>query len=397
MTTGAAQQQGDTPPADPLAGWVAAVADRWPPRDAEGWDQVGLHVGDAATDTVSGVLVSLDVTAAVLDEARERGANLVVAHHPLLFSPLRRLTPDTASGRLALQAARQGIAVLAAHTNVDKAADGTSHPAARVLGLTDLAPIQPLDDTPAQVKLVTFTPHADTDAVLRAMAAAGAGTIGDYTECAFLSPGTGTFRPGAAADPHIGTPGEREQVQEHRLEVILPAVALPDVVAALRDAHPYEEVPVDVYPTVPVPDEGPARGLGLVGRLPAPTPLREVAHTLAEGLPFPSLRLATDDPDRAVTTVAVCGGSGDSLIGDLLRRREPVDVFVTADLKHHPTLDALTMGLSLIDAGHFATEDPAMDVVAATLADTAAERGLTAPVHRSTTTTDPWTDWRPTP
>ena len=391
MTTGTGQQQGD-----PLHAWVDLVAELWPPRDAEGWDQVGLHVGDPARDVVTGVLVSLDVTPAVLDEARERDADLVLAHHPLLFGPLRRLTPDTASGATALQAARQGCAVLAAHTNVDKAADGTSHPAARALGLLDLRPLEPMPAPapPSQVKLVTFTPHAATDGVLQAMAAAGAGRIGDYTECAFTTPGTGTFRPGADSDPHIGTPGAREQVAEDRLEVILPAAALPDVVAALRRAHPYEEVPVDVYPTVPAPpvDPPPARGLGLVGTLPAPTRLRDVARTLAEGLRFPSLRLAADDPDRLVTTVAVCGGAGDSLIDEAIEAG--AEVFVTADLKHHPALDALTMGLALVDAGHFATEDPAMDVVARTLTDAAHDAGLTAPVLRSTTSTDPWTTWR---
>ncbi|MGI9018957.1 MAG: Nif3-like dinuclear metal center hexameric protein [Euzebya sp.] len=372
------------------------MARLYPHRDAEGFDQVGLHIGDPDHDRVSGVLVSLDVTQAVLDEAREVGANLIIAHHPLLFSPLQRLTPTTASGRLALMAVRQGCAVLAAHTNVDKAADGTSYPAARLLGLTDLRPIRPVLPDPAEelVKIVTFVPGAHTEAVIRAMATHGAGVIGDYTECAFTQPGTGRFRPGAGTTPAIGSPGEPQQVAEDRVEMVLRRKHMDAVLNHLRDIHPYEEVPCDLYPLITAAPP-PSRGLGLIGTLPRPLTLAAIARTLATGLPASHLRLATEDPDRQVRTVAVCGGAGDSLIRDLLGAdgKPTVDVFITGDLKHHPVLDALCMGLSLIDAGHFATENPAMDDVVTNLEHHREWLELTAPIHRSTIATDPWVGW----
>ncbi len=382
---------------DPLGRWCAALDDAYPPVHAESWDAVGLHVGDRLGDRVTGVLVTLDVTEAVLDEAAGLGADLVGAHHPLLFGPLARLTPTTAPGRLALRAARQGVAVLAVHTNVDKAVDGTSHPAADVLALQERRPLQPLAPDPgdAPTKIVTFAPTDATDAVIRAMAAAGAGVIGDYTECAFTTPGTGTFRPGDATDPHVGTRGQREFVAEDRSEVVAPRRHVPAIRAALAEAHPYEEVPIDLYPLVADPSPS-AMGLGVRGRLPDPLPLAEVARRLADGLPSPHLRLAATDPAATATTVAICGGSGDSLIEAVLDAdgRATVDVFVTGDLKHHRTLDALTLGLPLIDAGHFATEDPAMDGVVAALEARRDDFGLTAPIHRSCVVTDPWTDWR---
>ena len=384
---------------DPLGAWMRGLSALYPPADAEAWDQVGLHVGDPTRDTVTGVLVALDVTEAVLDEADDLGADLLVVHHPLLFSPLRRLTPETASGRLALRAARQGCAILAAHTNVDKAADGTSHPAAAVLGLVDRRPIQPLPP-PGRVKVITFVPTEHTDVVIDAMAAAGAGVIGDYTGCAFTTAGSGRFEPGDNADPHIGTRGQTEHVVEDRIEMEAPRDRVTHVLAALRQSHPYEQVAVDVVPLLDVGPLGASRGLGLIGRLPEPRSLAEVASALADGLPSPHLRLAAvdDDPTHEVTTVAICGGAGDSFIGSVIGAdgRPTVDLFVTGDLKHHPTLDALTMGLSLIDAGHFATENPAMDDVATHLRAQAATMGLTAPVHRSTLATDPWTDWNRT-
>lgn len=385
---------------DLLQRWVDALAAIYPPADAEEWDQVGLHVGDPVGDLVTGVLVSLDVTPAVLDEARQRHADLVIAHHPLLFTPLRRLTPHTPPGRLALRAARQGCGVLVAHTNLDQAAQNTSHPAAAVLDLTSLRPVRPLstDRTTGAVetgtvKIVTFVPRADTDAVVTAMAAAGAGQIGDYSECAFTTPGTGRFRPGPGADPHIGTHGRRQDVPEDRVEMVMRRGDIAAVVANLIAAHPYEEVPYDLYPLVTAPGEPSPKGLGLIGDLPQPVSLRAVADRLAHGLPAPGLRLAADDPSREVRTVAVCGGAGADLIDDLVPAGGPplAEVFVTGDLRHHRALDALAMGLALIDAGHFATENPAMDTVVAALDGQREPFGLTAPIMRSAVLTDPWT------
>jgi dinuclear metal center YbgI/SA1388 family protein len=378
----------DAAGADGLGDWVGLLHDRYPPAHAEGWDAVGLHVGDLRADTVRGVLVSLDVTMAVLDEAEQLRCDLLIAHHPLLFRPLARLTADTAPGRLALHAARRGIAIAAAHTNLDKAIPGTSHPAAVALRLQDLAPLERVEPD-SRVKLVTFAPRDHTSQVRRALAEAGAGVIGDYDACSFASPGTGTFRPGDDSDPFVGDRGALTEVEEDRIEVVLPAHASDDVLAALRQAHPYEEVPVDLYPLLPAAPS--PLGLGLVGDLPAPTPLDELASTLAEALDNPLVRLAAADRTRPVRRVAVVGGSGSSLID--VARRAGADVLVTGDVGHHVALDAVTMGLSIIDAGHWGTEQPAMAAAADDLETAARDRGLTAAVHRSSVRTDPWTDW----
>lgn len=385
----------NNPQGDWLDRWCVALATGYPHADADGWDQVGLHIGDPGQDVVTAVLVSLDVTEAVLDEAQGLDANLVIAHHPLFFSPLPRLTPHTAAGRIALTAVRQGCAVLAAHTNLDRAADGTSHPAAEVLGLTDRRPIKPVapDQADELVKIVTFVPADDTDNVITALSLDGAGRIGDYTECAFVTRGTGQFRPGEDTSPHLGTPGQLAHVTEDRVEMVMRYQDIDAVLYHLRKAHPYEEVPYDLYPLIQEPPPPAEKGLGVIGTLPYPRSLSDVAADLAQKLPAPTLRLATHDPDQQVRTVAICGGAGDGLIDHLIPDLGPpvADVFITGDLKHHRALDALTMGLSLIDAGHFATENPAMDQVVATLERSRDDFELTAPIHRSQLTTDPWT------
>lgn len=384
---------------DRIADWVALVDASYPERDAEGWDQVGLQVGDPA-DPVTGVLVCLDVTDATLDEARDRGAELLLAHHPLLFRPLGRLTPATASGRLALRAARDGTGVLAAHTNLDVAVPGTTDPIAAALGLVDVRPLVPRPpDADPGVKLVTFVPVGDTARVLAAMSAAGAGRVGDYDEVSFRTTGTGSFRPGPGAHPTIGARGVGTDVVEDRLEVLVPTPFLGGVVAALRDAHPYEEVAWDAFPRLPDPvaavaavAAGRGRGLGLVGRLPAPLPLSAVADALAGGLPSPHLRVA-GDLDRVVRTVAACGGAGDSLIDEAVA--SGADVYVTGDLRHHVALDAGAQGLALVDAGHWATEAPALAAFRTALGAAAGVRGLRARLLASDVRTEPWADYRP--
>ncbi|HUG86455.1 MAG TPA: Nif3-like dinuclear metal center hexameric protein [Euzebya sp.] len=373
---------------DRLRDWVGVLHDLYPPAHAEEWDQVGLHVGDLDHDTVGGVLVSLDVTAPVLHEVDERGADLLIAHHPLLFRPLQRLTADTAAGRLALMAARMGIAVVAAHTNVDKASAGTSHPAAAALDLRDLQPLQPLPPDP-RMKLVTFVPPEHSTAVRLALADAGAGVIGDYDACSFRSPGVGSFRPGADSRPFIGDAGQQTDVAEERVEVVVPAARRDTVVAALQQSHPYEEVPYDLYPLVE--DRRGEIGLGLLGRLSQPTPLTQLVDRLAQSLHNPLVRLAASRRDDTAQHVAIIGGAGGSLIN--CAHRAGADLVITGDVSHHVALDALTMGLAVIDAGHWGTEWMAMRDVDDALATAARDRGLTAPVHRSRLNTDPWTDW----
>jgi dinuclear metal center YbgI/SA1388 family protein len=329
--------------------------------------------------------MTLDVTGATLEEAARVPGTLVLAHHPLLFRPLARLTPSSAAGRLALQAATSRIAVAAAHTNLDVARDGagTSQPVADVLGLTSMRPLTTEVRERGRCKLVTFVPPDALDAVIDGVAAAGAGRIGEYERCTFRVRGTGTFRPLAGADPYSGAIGEDTAEDEDRLEVEVPTRRIGEVVRALIAAHPYDEVAYDLVPLL----DGGEVGFGSVGDLPEPRSLAEVADHVRSRLPAPHLRFA-GDPDRPVTTVATVGGAGDGLIGAALS--SGADVYITGDLRHHVTLDALEQGLALIDAGHHATEAAAIPAWSDRVRVAAQREGLSAPVVASQVPTVPW-------
>lgn len=369
---------------DRVSDWMSLVHDLYPPARAADWDNVGLQVGDP-DDPVERVLVTLDVTSAVVEEAADGPSTLIAAHHPLLFRPLGTLTPSTAAGRVALAAAGAHVSVLAAHTNLDVADDGagTSDPVMRALGISGARPLTTETRDSGEVKLVTFVPSDDVDPVLDALADAGAGVIGDYERCSFRVVGTGTFTPGASADPYSGTVGEDNEETEARVEIVVPRRRLGTAVRALLDAHPYEEVAYDVYPLV----AGGVVGFGRIGQLDAPAPLSAVADRVREHLPAPHLRYA-GDPDREVRRIAAVGGSGDSLVPAALGAG--ADVLVTGDLKHHVTLDALEMGLALVDAGHHATEVAAMPAWIDRLRHESSRRELQAEVVASSVPTAPW-------
>lgn len=370
---------------DTVGSWLEMLHARYPPAQAASWDNPGLQVGDPAWP-VERVLVTLDVTPAVLAEAAREPGTFVIAHHPVLFRPLTRLTPDTAAGRLALEAASGRIAVAAAHTNLDVTDDGadTNHPVVTALGLEDVEPLTVELREGARLKLVTFVPPEAVAAVLDALSAAGAGRIGDYERCSFRVEGTGTFRAMEGSDPYSGPGiGEDAEEEELRIELELPRRRAGAVVTALRQAHPYEEVAFDLYPLL----DGAPLGFGRVGTLPAPATLAEVAATIRAGLPAPHLRYA-GEPEQPVRRVAIVGGAGDSLLE--AARASGADVYVTGDLRHHVTLDALTLGFALIDAGHHATEVAAMPAFRTRLERSARDRGLSAPVVASQVPTVPW-------
>lgn len=370
---------------DRVRDWVSVLDAVYPLEDAEPWDSVGLQVGDPQSE-IDAVLVCLDVTEATVAEARERGAGLLLAHHPLFFRPLERLTPSTATGRLALAAAGTGLAVAAVHTNFDAADDGTTAPIMQLLGISDAQPLAASGGGDF-AKIIVFVPVEATAAVMNAAFAAGAGGIGEYHECSFRVSGTGTFRPSAAANPAVGEREKRNDVAEDRVEVLVPRSRVAAVVDAITAAHPYEEVALDVYPLLGIAGGHATKGLGRVGDLPAPLTVRDIADRLREGLPSPHLRLA-GDPEREVRRVASCGGAGDSLIGAALA--SGAQLYVTGDLRHHVTLDALTMGLSVIDAGHYATEAAALPALVQRLSAAGAERGLQARLLASAASTEPW-------
>ena len=381
-------------PAPTLARVVDVLESVYPPTTAQAWDAVGLVCGDP-DQPVRRVLLAVDPVADVVDEAIETGADLLLVHHPLLLRPVHSMAATSFKGRALHRLVRAGCALYVAHTNADAALPGVSDALARVLGLQDLVPLSP-DQAEALDKLVVFSPDGDADAVLDAVAAAGAGRIGEYSRCAWTTPGTGTFVPGDRARPARGSAGHREVVAETRLEVVMPRACREAVVAAMRAAHPYEEPAFDVLELASW--SGP-RGIGRVGRLARGTTLERFAMTVAEALPHTAqgVRVA-GGLDAQVSTVAVCGGSGDSLFDAV--RASGADVFVTADLRHHPASEAREAaggGIPyLVDVAHWASEWPWLHGCAERLASGLAASddgaaGTTVETLVSVRRTDPWT------
>lgn len=365
--------------------WLDVIEGGYPERHATGWDNVGLQVG-ARDWPVERVLVALDVTSDVVAEAAEGPPTLLAAHHPLFFRPLSSLTPASAAGRIGLAAARASVAVTAAHTNLDVARDGagTSQPVVDLLGLREVRALRAEPAVGRRCKLVTFVPPEAVESVIDAVSAAGAGRIGEYERCSFRVRGTGTFRPLPGSQPYSGEGiGHDAAEDEFRLEVELDRAAAGAAIAALHTAHPYDEAAYDLFDLL----DGAEVGLGLLGELDAALPLATLAERVRAELPAPHLRYA-GVPDRLVRRVAVVGGAGDSMIGAALAAA--ADVLVTGDLRHHVTLDALEQGLSLVDAGHHATEVAAMPAWRDRLAELAAGAGLDAPVVVSQRPTVPW-------
>ena len=352
-----------------------------PPWLAEDWDNVGLIFGSEGQE-VRAVLVSLDITPEVVEEAREKEAGLVVCHHPPIFRPLRRLREDLPEGSLACGIVRAGISVFAAHTNLDASPHGVNAALAEALGLLDH---RPLAEGRAQsaYKLVTFLPPEHLAEVSRALFEAGAGTIGDYRECSFRVEGTGTFLPLAAARPAYGEPGRLNEVREIRLEVLVPGDAVRAAVERLIASHPYQEPAFDVYPLRRL-AEG---GMGRVGDLPRSLSLERLAELCGRVLGCPVVRYA-GEPGWEIRRLAVCGGRGAGLYGEALKAG--AQALLTADVNHHEAAEALAHGLAVIDAGHYYTERVVVPHLSRLLREEAGKRGLEVAVYESVVNTCPW-------
>ncbi|HEX9872851.1 MAG TPA: Nif3-like dinuclear metal center hexameric protein [Deferrimonas sp.] len=346
---------------------IGLVHSLYPPALAEEWDNVGLQVGDPAA-AVSRVMVALDPGEAALAEARRSNAQALLTHHPLLFRPLHTLVPTDETGRVLFSAVKNDIAILCAHTNLDRGRDGLNDWLAGRLGLVDAAVLAP--GVADLLKLTVFVPAGYEEAVAEALFRGGAGRIGRYDRCAFRTVGTGTFRPGAGANPFIGAVGSSEEVREVRLETVLPRDRLTRVLERMVKAHPYEEVAYDV---VPLANRRSDVGLGRIGRLAETTTLGAFALRVKEALGATAVRISGETAGK-VSKVAVCGGSGASLLGEALR--QGADVLVTGDVKYHEARAAESQGIALIDAGHFATEHLMVPELARTLRQGAKERGL---------------------
>jgi dinuclear metal center YbgI/SA1388 family protein len=330
----------------------------YPPSLAEDWDNVGLQVGDPSAP-VSHIAVALDPSPIAVNEAIALGAELLICHHPLIFRPLKQVTTKDETGRLITLALRNDLAIMAAHTNLDRAENGLNDWLAHRLELGATTPLE----TPSGLlfKLVVFVPVSHVDCVTEALFDSGAGHVGTYDCCSFRSVGQGTFRPLAGAEPFIGKVGEVESVEEVRLEVLLSKETLSRVVRRLTKVHPYEEVAYDILPLA---NERTDVGLGRIGQLSQSVPLDAMLAKIKTVLQVASLRVAGPDSGQ-IKKVAVCGGSGASLLH--AAARQGADLLLTGDVGYHDARKAEELGLILVDAGHFATEQIVVDYLSQAL------------------------------
>ena len=312
----------------------------------ESFDNVGLLIGDAQMD-VSGILITLDVTEVVLDEAIRKKRNMIISHHPLIFSGLKRLTNANDVQRCVAKAIKNDIAIYAAHTNIDNVLQGVSGRMAAKIGLTNIRALQTKRDT--LLKLVTFVPQAQANQVREAMFAAGAGQIGNYDACSYNMEGFGTFRANDRCNPFVGTKNELHSEPETRIEVTLPVYFKHKVVNALIQAHPYEEPAYDIYP---LQNEWAQAGLGVVGELSEAEHEKTFLLRIKDIFKTETIR-HTALLGKPIKRVALCGGAGSSFLPDAIVAK--ADIYISGDFKYHDFFNAENKIL-VADIGHFESE-----------------------------------------
>ena len=326
---------------------IAALETIAPTAYQESYDNSGLQVGNPDA-VVTGILLTLDVTEAVLDEAVARSCNMIVAHHPVIFSGLKKLAGRTYVERIVQRAVKQDILLYAIHTNLDNARAGVNARIADKLGLQQTSILDMKTDTLR--KLCTYVPQEAADAVRDALFAAGAGALGQYRECSFNVPGTGTFKPGKNTNPAIGTAGgQREWVSETKIEVLVLQHLEARILNALFSAHPYEEV---AYEMIHLQNANQEIGAGMIGILQQPLPGIEFLKMLRQNMNAACIR-HTALLSKPVSKVAVCGGSGQFLLKHAMA--QGADVFITADFKYHQFFDAEGR-IVIADIGHWESE-----------------------------------------
>ncbi|MDP6059648.1 MAG: Nif3-like dinuclear metal center hexameric protein [Pirellulaceae bacterium] len=332
-----------------------------PEHLAEEWDNVGMILGDPTWDVQRGLLC-IDLTAAVVTEAKAKRVGLVIAYHPPIFEPLRNL--DGRKGwkqQILLLAARHRIAIYSPHTALDSAPGGVNDWLAKGMGEGEVTTIRPArrSSGTAQMKLVTFVTPDGARAVRMALAQKGAGQIGDYLECSFNVDGSGTFRGGDSTRPVVGVRGRLEHIRETRIEMVCRADQLGDVIAALRQVHPYEEPAFDVYPLEGLPPPGLERaGQGRVVMLRRPVTFGVLGGRVRKHLGVATLRAAAPSKMRRVHRIGLCAGAG----GSLLNESGTIDAFVTGEMSHHSVLGAIQRDIAVLLAGHTETERPFLPV-----------------------------------
>ncbi|MFD2046086.1 Nif3-like dinuclear metal center hexameric protein [Ornithinibacillus salinisoli] len=325
---------------------VFKIMEQWAPRShAYDWDNVGLQIG-SHNQPVKKIMVTLDVMESVVDEAIDQQVNLIIAHHPMLFKPIRQLNTDSSIGRTIKKLLENDITVYASHTNLDVAVGGVNDMLSDQLNLGSRKVLVPTYREPLY-KIAIYVPHSHKSKVLDALGENGAGHIGNYSHCTFQTEGKGSFKPLDGSQPFIGTTNEIEKVDEVKIETIVQESNLKKVVQAMTNSHPYEEPAYDIFP---LENEGEQYGIGRIGELEHAMNVEAFCNQLKLTLGLKSLRV-TGDLSKNVKKVAVLGGSGEKYIH--AAKRKGADIFITGDMTFHVAQEAWQLGLVVIDAGHY--------------------------------------------
>lgn len=317
----------------------------------ESYDNSGLQVGDYKSE-VKGILVSLDVTLEVIDDAINQQCNLIVAHHPIIFGEIKNVTKSSLTGSIVFKAIKNNINIYAIHTNLDNVPNGVNSKIAEVIGLKRKKILLPKQNL---LKLVVFVPESHSEKVSQALFRSGAGNIGNYKNCIFSSTGEGSFLPKSGSNPYMGKKGKLEKVKEEKLEVIFPDYLLSNIIKSMNSAHPYEEVAYDIFKLL----NNSNTGSGMLGELEKPTDELEFLNLIKKKFHAAGLR-HTKLINRPIKKVAICGGSGSFLLKNAML--ENADIFITSDYKYHQFFEAENKIL-IADIGHYESEQFTIDLI----------------------------------
>ncbi|MBL8825029.1 MAG: Nif3-like dinuclear metal center hexameric protein [Planctomycetia bacterium] len=328
-----------------------------PLKLAESWDNVGLLLG-SKDKPVKHIMTCLTITRDVVEEAIREKADLIVSHHPMMFKPVQRITSSSEEGNLLLQLAQHQVAVYSPHTAYDNATGGINEQLAQALELVNLKPLVPLKPE-TSYKIVVFVPEKDLEAVSQSAFNAGAGHIGNYSHCSFRSSGTGTFWGNEESNPTLGHAGRLESAAEYRLEIICPALKLSAVLSAITQAHSYEMPAIDVYP---LHSTGTSKlGAGRIGELRQPISAQTLADCVAAKLGI-AVALTGHRNHAKIQKIAIVCGAGGSLLDAAISGK--ADAFLTGEMRFHDELKAQAAGITVVVAGHYATERPGVEALA---------------------------------
>jgi dinuclear metal center YbgI/SA1388 family protein len=319
----------------------------------EGYDNAGLQVGSPDKE-ISSALITLDVTDEVLDEAGYAGCDVIISHHPLIFTGIKQLTGKNNTERILLKAIRQDVAIYSAHTNLDVLENGVSRKMAEKIGLKNIRVLIPLKNK--LLKLVTFIPEEHLGKVREAVFNAGAGVIGGYDKCSFITSGTGSFRAGERTEPFKGDKGKLHFEKEFRLETVLFSHMKSRVIKALLETHPYEEVAYDLYP---LENDNINSGMGCTGEFTEPVSEKKFLKMLETAFSAKGIRYSKPG-GREISKVALCGGAGGPYLNEAIT--SGADAFVSADIRYHSFFEAGNE-IFLADIGHFESEKFSVEIL----------------------------------